>query len=76
MSARLTTRPRLAVVRRDSLFLDAYIRAGVIGTYDVFPDGREFVMLGRREEERRADVPLIVVLNWQATLRGATDRNR
>jgi hypothetical protein len=70
MSARLADGPRIAISGRDSLFRDTYIRNGP-ANYDVFPDGKEFVMLrNATASAQAAELPLIVVLNWQA--RGMT----
>jgi hypothetical protein len=70
MSAHVTTTPRLAVTRRDTLFRDGYTTQ--LGDYGIFPDGREFVML-RSEvvQAGRLIAPLIVVTNWHA---GRADR--
>jgi eukaryotic-like serine/threonine-protein kinase len=61
MRATLVLSPELAVVRRDSLFIDSFWRA--TSTYDVLPDDR-FLMLTARH------VPLQTVLfvNWPALL--------
>ena len=46
MSARLAGGQRLAVLRRDSLYFRAdFLTGRQFGDYDVFPDGREFLML-------------------------------
>jgi serine/threonine-protein kinase len=66
VSARLTDRPRLDVVRWDTLFRDPYLRSGT-ANYDVFPNGKEFVMLrAAAAPAQPAEIPLIVVLNWTA----------
>lgn len=65
MSARLADGPRLDIVRRDSLFRDTYVPYSQT-TYDVFPDGKEFVMLRNVESAQAAKITLIVVVNWTA----------
>ena len=71
MSAHVTATPRLAVTRRDMLFRDTY--ALQLGDYDIFPDGREFLMLRSTSQDRRELTPVIVVMNWHAA-RSATAR--
>ena len=65
IAAMLTETPELAVQRRDTLFNDIYLRSGNRPMYDVFPNGREFLML--QEESGRPK--LYVVVNWTAELR-------
>ena len=50
------------VVRRDSLFLDAYERPGNVNhqNWDLFSNGTEFMMIRAREAEL-----LTLVVNWQ-----------
>jgi|SRR5687768_3177774 len=68
MSAGIAGGPRLSVTRRDSLFLDPYVRAGVASNYDVFPGGREFLMV--RPNQRDFGIPpLTVRLNWHGAAR-------
>jgi hypothetical protein len=61
----ITETPELAVQKRDTLFADAYLRGANRPMYDVFPNGREFLML--QEESRRPR--LYVVVNWSEELR-------
>ena len=68
MSASIARAPRLSVTRRDSLFLDPYVRAIAVSNYDVFPGGREFLMV--RPSQRDPGIPpLTVRLNWQGAAR-------
>ena len=64
IAAVIAESPELAVQRRDTLFTDVYLRSGNRPMYDVFPNGREFLML--QEESRRPK--LYVVINWTAEL--------
>jgi dipeptidyl aminopeptidase/acylaminoacyl peptidase len=64
LSASLTTGGELSVVRRDTLFSDSRLR-GPNG-FQVFPNGREFLMVSS-DEDRSATVT--AVLNWRARLR-------
>lgn len=75
MSARLADGPRLDVSRRDTLLRDVYLRNLGSANYDVFPDGREFVMLGG-SASGPDELPLIVMLNWKAARRAADSRER
>jgi serine/threonine-protein kinase len=65
MAALITDSPELAVQRRDTLLTDVYLRNTNSSMYDVFPGGREFLML--QEESRRSK--LYVVVNWADELR-------
>ena len=65
IAAGITERPELAVQRRDTLFADVYLRNSSHSMYDVFPSGREFLML--LEESSRSK--LYVVVNWTEELR-------
>jgi serine/threonine-protein kinase len=53
--------PPLRVTRRDSLFQDSYVRArSFVQQWDVFPNGKEFLMVNERSTNSGA----YVVLNW------------
>jgi Tol biopolymer transport system component len=65
MSARLTERPRLDVVRRDSLFRDVFIKGLARVSYDVFPDGKELLMLAEEVGSTKEVRVLTVVVNWR-----------
>jgi YD repeat-containing protein len=65
MSASIVTSPAFEVVRRDSLFRDTFVASGEFPAYDVFPDGKDFVMLQRGEERQR----VVVVVGWLDELR-------
>ena len=78
MVATVTERPALAVTRRDSLFVDRYDRYARNATFDVFPDGRRFVMT-RSLDTRGGDASrLFVVVNWPQLVgrQGATAEPR
>jgi Tol biopolymer transport system component len=61
MAATVVERPQLAVTRRDTLFADKYSQAASTGTaFDVFPNGREFLMLKGNSVKPQ----LFVVVNW------------
>jgi eukaryotic-like serine/threonine-protein kinase len=68
MSATIAERPQLGVVKRDSLFVDVYDRAPNHQNFDIFPNGREFLML--RSGSSRADISVVAVINWQRGLGG------
>ena len=55
--------PPLSVGRRDSLFVDEWVREPAGGTrqWDVFPNGKQFVMV--RSPQSSTD-GAYVVLNW------------
>jgi hypothetical protein len=65
IAAAITERHGLAVQRRDTLFADVYVRSTSRPMHDVFPNGREFLML---QEESRGP-RLYVVVNWTEELR-------
>ena len=65
IAAGISEQPELAVQRRDTLFADVYLRNISHAMYDVFPSGREFLML--LEESRRSK--LYVVVNGTEELR-------
>ena len=68
MSASIGRGPRLSVTRRDSLFLDRYVRSNSVPNYDVFPGGREFLMV-RPNQSDPGIPPLTVRLNWHGAAR-------
>lgn len=57
----------LQVTHRDTVFADQYERRFFACAWDIFPSGREFLMLKAPQSEARSGVT--VVLNWQQ-LRG------
>jgi serine/threonine-protein kinase len=61
MAASIGEKPRLAVVKQDSLFVDRYERSRFSPNYDPLPDGRGFLMVGARSPNA-ADIG--VVMNW------------
>jgi serine/threonine-protein kinase len=73
MSARFVEGRRLAVLRRDSLFRDVFLTGGRSANYDVFPDGRELLMLRPDSLLNSNRLPLIVRLNWHARTAARAD---
>jgi serine/threonine-protein kinase len=64
MVATVAEQPSLAVTKRDSLFIvSPYDPSDIFGAYDVFPDGKRFVMT---RLAKGSDKPpkLFVVVNW------------
>jgi serine/threonine-protein kinase len=64
MVATVVERPAPAVTKRDSLFIDRWDRAADHGGYDVFPDGKRFVMTRPAKTANVKTPVLYVVLNW------------
>src|SRR5262249_46479870 len=62
MAATIAERPRLAVTHQDSLFVDIYRRYAPHSAYDVFPNGREFLMT---RGASTTGSNLFVITNWQ-----------
>ena len=62
MAATIAERPRLAVTHQDSLFVDVYRRYTPHSAYDVFPNGREFLMT---RGAASTGSQLFVMTNWQ-----------
>ena len=63
MSATISTSPALVVSRRDSLFVDTYRRYTGFAEYDVFPDGKRFLMTRVLGGARRS-TRVVVIVNW------------
>jgi serine/threonine-protein kinase len=63
MRATLTTNPELTVARRDTLFRDVFERESVTN-YDVFPNGRELLMVRKNSGTLSA----AVLLDWTQLL--------
>jgi hypothetical protein len=61
MAAAVIEQPQFAIARRDTLFADTYSRMPVATAFDVFPDGRGFLML----KGRAVKPQLFIVVNWQ-----------
>ena len=59
IAARVSTAPQFAVTGRDVLFEGDYSTSASHQSYDVMPNGREFLMMQRDTNEE-----LIMVLNW------------
>jgi serine/threonine-protein kinase len=78
MVASIAQRPALALTRRDSLFADVYADDFWHGAYDIFPDGRRFVMIRAIGRIAEAPTSVFVIVNWQKMLgretRGAEGR--
>jgi serine/threonine-protein kinase len=64
MVSTVVERPAPAVARRDSLFIDRWDRAVIHGGYDVFPDGKRFVMTRLANKAIATPRAVFVVLNW------------
>ncbi|MGH7677033.1 MAG: protein kinase domain-containing protein [Gemmatimonadaceae bacterium] len=62
MSARLNASPKLSLVRRDTLFVDAHPRNAEHANYDVFPGGQHFVFIGATRGPENS--PIIIRTNW------------
>ncbi|HLA89806.1 MAG TPA: protein kinase [Gemmatimonadaceae bacterium] len=65
MVASVTASPDLAVAKRDTLFEDSYFGEGAVHQYDVFPGGKELLMIRSEAGALRPTV----VLNWTELLR-------
>ena len=65
MAATVVERPALAVNRPVPLFADSFHLSVAHAGYDVFPTGREFLMLGGWG---RAQSRVYVVVNWMQTM--------
>jgi len=67
MMASITASPNLVVARRDTVFRDNFVRARGRGaaSYDVSPDGEQFLMLSGGDEPQK----VIVVFGWLDELR-------
>jgi Tol biopolymer transport system component len=65
LSATLATSPEFVVVRRDTLFEDAFRLGTNYGNYDVSPDGKSFVMV----KPLASQDPPVIVLGWLDELR-------
>ena len=68
MAAALSTRGQVDVVRREQLFADIYSNEGDGQTFDVFPNGREFLFL---KGVSAAPPKLSLLVNWQRLLNAA-----
>jgi serine/threonine-protein kinase len=64
MVATMTERPAPAVTKRDSLFVDRWDRVNAHLAYDVFPDGKHFVMTRPAKAVGEKSEGLTVVVNW------------
>jgi hypothetical protein len=74
MVSRLARLPQLSVSRRDSLFPEdrRYLRNASI-FYDVFPDGREFVMVRPNVRGEELQSAIVIRFNWHAAKRANED---
>jgi hypothetical protein len=68
ISVRFAPGTRLAVAGTTPLFTDDYMRIPPGVNYDVFPDGKRFVMVRDRSAVTNS-LPIIVKLNWLAKVR-------
>ena len=65
IAASVATEPGFAVLRRDTLFRDVYLEGVERTNYDVTPDGKEFLLVRRGEDQQRA----VLVFGWLDELR-------
>ena len=70
IAANVVTRPTFAVTGRQVVFDGGYAFAGSPRTFDVSPDGRQFLLLKRDA----AEAPIIVVHDWAAELRSKLEK--
>jgi dipeptidyl aminopeptidase/acylaminoacyl peptidase len=73
MAATVTERPSLVVGTPRPLFEDTYSRSVAHSAYDVFPSGRELLMLNGWS---RAQTRAYLLVNWTAALRAAPSPRR
>ena len=66
--ARRLNPTRIAVTHQDSLFVDIYRRYAPHSAYDVFPNGREFLLT---RGSASTGSQLFVITNWQQTIGSA-----
>ncbi len=64
MVATVAERPAPVVTARDSLFIDRWAHSNSHGAYDVFPDGKRFVMTRAAKVANGKPPTLFVVVNW------------
>jgi len=64
MVATVVEQPAPAVTKRDSLFVYQWDVSDAFGAYDVFPDGKRFVMTRPAKNGRERPRTLFVVINW------------
>ena len=75
VSAVISDRPQLRIVKQDSLFVDRYARDVSSANYDVFPNGRGILMVKPLTGAQASEID--VIMNWPQLLRaraGATGR--
>ena len=65
IAASVVTEPGFAVLRRDTLFRDIYLQGVERTNYDVTPDGNQFLLVRRGEDQQRA----VLVFRWLDELR-------
>jgi hypothetical protein len=66
MSARLSEGPPLTIESRDTLFSNDFLAAPNSVNYDVFPDGKSFVMLRRLGgASGGVAASIVVIMNWR-----------
>lgn len=64
LSARIAVEPELTIGARDTVMIDPFERNEARANYDVFPDGRSFLMV----RNVSGSVDLFVVVNWTQSL--------
>ena len=65
LAAQIATRPAFSVVRRDTLFTDAFVTGVNYAAYDVSPDGKTFVLVRPAAQVQHP----IIVFGWLDELR-------
>jgi hypothetical protein len=73
MAATVAEHPSLVVGTPRALFEDTYFRSVAHSAYDVFPSGRELLMLNGWS---RAQTRAYVLVNWPEAMRAATTTRR
>jgi len=64
-AARLRTRPAFAVVSRETVLTDSlYAPSCCFPNYDVYPDGRRFLIARRAPAQADAPNEIVIVVNW------------
>lgn len=68
--AELSFSPRVSVSGRRGLFaLDQrFVTSGLNGSYDILPNGKEFVMFERRSAAAEVGTPIVIRMDWARTL--------
>jgi Tol biopolymer transport system component/tRNA A-37 threonylcarbamoyl transferase component Bud32 len=73
MAARVNEGARLTLSAPDTLFRDVYGRNSNRSAYDIFPDGREFVMLRAGGAQTIERSRVIIMMNWHLRSRARNE---